>query len=358
MEAALQPHDCEHYTNTALSLLNDFSEIIDSDKCKQNQAVKKSLRDIFLKLHGLVNEQAGVIKTLQAAQHKQNLMIPSFANIVSEQSRQDIKFRLSPRTEKHEIMLKPKDKKTSSTDIKTLLRDKIDPSTLKVGIISTRQTRSGGLTVQVDTETSKQILVQAIDDCCDLKDKISAEEIKKLLPRQKVEDVPKDMTDDELIEVMYHRNDEIQSHYKDIQNFKENCVVKYRHAKKNKESDSVVIEVSPGLRKILLGKGYVNLQWTRSSVSDYIHVTKCFQCCGFHHLSRHCKDTQRCGRCAGPHKLADCHEDKVNSRCINCTKHNDKTRKKVYDTNHESVDPECPSYLWAKNQFISRIRFE
>ena len=69
----------------ARNLLHEFSEIVDADRSKLTITVKKSLKEVFYKLHGLINEQAGVIKTLQLAIAVEP-QVPSYADVVQRHS--------------------------------------------------------------------------------------------------------------------------------------------------------------------------------------------------------------------------------------------------------------------------------
>ena len=76
-------YDSERFRTEARELMLEFGAVVDSDKCKLSAATKKSLKEVFLKMHGLINEQVGFINCLQTTNKPQQ--IHSFADIVRQQ---------------------------------------------------------------------------------------------------------------------------------------------------------------------------------------------------------------------------------------------------------------------------------
>ena len=64
-------------------------------------------------------------------------------------------------------------------------------------------------------------------------------------------------------------------------------------------------------------------------------VTQCYQCQGFNHVAKDCKNQVKCLRCAGSHKSADCpnkNRDNLVVKCTNCK------------GDHASVSKDCPKF--------------
>ena len=64
-------------------------------------------------------------------------------------------------------------------------------------------------------------------------------------------------------------------------------------------------------------------------------VTQCYQCQGFNHVAKDCKNEVKCLRCAGSHKSTECpnkNQDNLVVRCSNCK------------GDHASVSKECPKF--------------
>lgn len=53
---------------------------------------------------------------------------------------------------------------------------------------------------------------------------------------------------------------------------------------------NVVIKVSPTLRKLLIGKGFLFVGWKKSAVLDPLHVLRCYKCCSFGHIEKECQN--------------------------------------------------------------------
>ena len=64
-------------------------------------------------------------------------------------------------------------------------------------------------------------------------------------------------------------------------------------------------------------------------------ITQCYQCQGFNHVAKDCKNKVKCMRCAGPHKSSECPEKNKNSfnpKCTNCK------------GDHVAASRECPKF--------------
>jgi len=54
-------------------------------------------------------------------------------------------------------------------------------------------------------------------------------------------------------------------------------------------------------------------------VSDHLHITQCFKCLGFGHISRVCRaERDICGHCGGAHESRSCPNKAGPRRCQNC----------------------------------------
>ena len=64
-------------------------------------------------------------------------------------------------------------------------------------------------------------------------------------------------------------------------------------------------------------------------------VTQCYQCQGFNHVAKDCKNQVKCLRCAGSHKSTECpnkNQDNLVVKCANCK------------GDHASVSKDCPKF--------------
>ena len=64
-------------------------------------------------------------------------------------------------------------------------------------------------------------------------------------------------------------------------------------------------------------------------------VTQCYKCQGFNHIAKHCKNAQKCVRCAGAHKSTECPDKDKNILKVKCSKCNGE---------HVASSKECPKF--------------
>ena len=287
---------------------------------------------------------------------------PSFASVVRHQQ-QEMKQenKTNPTTVppcKYNIVIRSKNSDDDAEQVKQLLKTHLKPDVLKIGVKNLKKTKSGQIVMELDSDESKNTAFQFINGNTTLSSKVTAEKPKKLNPRLKVHDVPRDLNNADLINVLYNQNNHITMMYSSPEDFGSDCVIirKIEHPKY--ETDTVIVEVSPELRNIFLSTGRVNLKWTRVKVTDFLQITRCYNCCGFRHVKKHCKDELRCGRCAGPHKYSDCTEKEKTPCCANCSKRNARVKTGKLQTDHEAYDPKCPSLSWMKLILSSNIQYE
>ncbi|KAL7294839.1 hypothetical protein TKK_0011767 [Trichogramma kaykai] len=74
----------------------------------------------------------------------------------------------------------------------------------------------------------------------------------------------------------------------------------------------------PTLRRQLLSRQRISIQWLVCRVEDHVSVTECFKCSGFGHIAAKCPKSACCSHCAGGH-LTEERESRENLKCINCT---------------------------------------
>ena len=82
----------------------------------------------------------------------------------------------------------------------------------------------------------------------------------------------------------------------------------------------------------------------RNKVFDSYRVYQCYNCQGFNHNARECRNTQVCAKCGGNHRLAEC--ESATEKCVNCEK------KGNSDTNHRTNGAKCPIY----KEEVSRVK--
>nr|CAI5866751.1 unnamed protein product [Callosobruchus analis] len=111
---------------------------------------------------------------------------------------------------------------------------------------------------------------------------------------------------------------------------------------KNSKNAHVVLEVSPQIRKNLLGRGFLYLGWKGCAVEEHLNIMQCNKCCLFGHLEKNCRSDKTVSlKCAGNHTMKSCSSDIL--KCINCTSDNSKFNTKL-NNDYSASDRACPLY--------------
>jgi len=133
----------------------------------------------------------------------------------------------------------------------------------------------------------------------------------KMDPRLRVRDIPPAIERDKFIESLIKQN-------LDGERLREPRLI-YWSPGTSRRGASAVIEVTPEVRNSLLSQERVYLGWTSCRVSDHLHITQCYKCLGFGHISRVCRaDKDTCGHCSGAHESRSCPNRAGTLRCHNC----------------------------------------
>ena len=169
---------------------------------------------------------------------------------------------------------------------------------------------------------------------------VDLRDIKALKPRIKIRNIPKD--EDNIVDQMVDRNDYLNEENKN--DLKVIFTINKGHKK------DVVVQCSPGMRKLLRDKGdKVKLDWEVSEVEDFFLPTICYKCQGYGHTQRKCNYNKVCRKCSSTeHETQDCQIDHTDFKCVQCV-------KAKRDANHEANDTKiCKSYQEAIKRVIQR----
>lgn len=99
----------------------------------------------------------------------------------------------------------------------------------------------------------------------------------------------------------------------------------------------------------------VNLGWKKCVVDDHVHITRCYKCCGFSHISTECKNKLACSKCGGQHKHSECRSK--NMKCVNCSEMNKQFNLKI-DCDHHAMSYKCETFQRKLVQLSKRIQYK
>lgn len=244
------------------------------------------------------------------------------------------------------VILKPTNKTQTANVTCTELKKEINPSALSVAINRIIPKDDGSVIIKCDSSDN----VKSLES--DLKSKLGANyEVvipKKVNPKIMVCDVDKDDTlnKDILAEDILKQNRLCRNN---------STVFKLVRLINTKSGVNLIIECDPTLFVLVKEKKYLYVGWRRCFVKESFHVSRCYNCSRYGHLSKNCTNPTACPKCAGPHGLKDCHSSE--RKCVNCLYSNDK-HKSQFNTNHYVFDKECNSYQRIINSIKGITHYE
>ena len=276
---------------------------------------------------------------------------PSFANIINR------KTKIIPQSDGYNLIIRPKRSGTNASTTRSALTRTADPTSLEKGITRVRPSPNGQLTVQLKSTTDVAALKNKLASDGQFSDSFEMFEPRKRNPRVILYGVDKNLTADEITQVLYVQNPELSALASDYMTFKQSVKPKLHIKTRSPDTFNVVFEVSPQIRSVLTRMGRVRLNWETVRVEDHIIVTRCFNCCCLGHRSKGknprdgsteiCGKPLACSQCSGPHKYSSCPvaHDITQARCPVCDTENRRNNDSKIDTKHNSFDNKCPMFV-------------
>lgn len=240
------------------------------------------------------------------------------------------------------IVIKPKVKQ-QSTKTRNEIKDKIDLKKIEVGGVQINNISEGGIVIKCNNKEDACKLLKEAQDNLGNNYVITRPDLKN--PVIKIKGIHEDLSKEEIIECIKKQNDLVLD---------ENSKIEVKFMKELKNGTMVTIEVDTKTFEILMQIGKLNIGWSRCIVTEDLNVWRCYNCSGYNHKARECKNKTRCGKCAGEHPTIEC---KIEiHRCINCITANEKFNLKL-DTNHQSFDKACTIYQRKLERYKLRTTY-
>lgn len=218
--------------------------------------------------------------------------------------------------------------------IREILKARINPAEIKVGINKFRILNNGNIIIGTNTTSEIETLEKEIASKCGGELEATVHKLRK--PRLIVYNIPDDISLKSLEDTLLTQNPDLGLTKGDI-------VAKFEFTTKNKNRN-LVIEVEARVRKILL-QAKIKLGWYICKAEDYVVAMRCFNCSRYNHRHNECKNEEACPKCAGAHRLKDCAAGPNSFKCVNCTIYNKYNPHKNICTNHSSLEKNCPSLI-------------
>ena len=263
---------------------------------------------------------------------KQNYRL--YSDIVA--GREEKKFTLTLRT---------KDNHTPEEIIR-VLKEKVNPAEIKVGITSLKALRDGRVIIEASSRNEINLLGDKIREECAETLAVNMQTLKK--PRMIILNTPTEITPENILEILTQQNPELATE-------EDNMVPKLSY-KTKRGTTNIVIEVNSEIRKRLL-HNRVKLGWTLCRVDDYLVAKRCFRCSRYNHTHKECKGDKVCPLCAGNHKLKECKAAISEHKCINCITYNKHHPHTQIETAHSLLDKMCPSLIAVLDKYKKNIDY-
>lgn len=217
--------------------------------------------------------------------------------------------------------------------------------------------------IHFDNEKERNLVVNELEKIPNISTKVQ----KKRNPLAIVLGIPKEMDPAEVKDLILDKNPDVKEILESNKDFKLEFRFKTsnRSNSNNNKRYNAVFECTTKIYRILTQLGKVNLVDERHRVEPFVSFIQCFRCCGFGHTSAKCteqasKPEESCSFCSGKHSFGTCQEKEKDPKpkpcCINCSKSN-KNFKTKYDLGHRATDWNCPSYISAKQRFLSNVEW-
>lgn len=154
------------------------------------------------------------------------------------------------------------------------------------------------------------------------------------------------MVDDEMLKCLEDQNPHL---------FKDCAQPKIVQKFKTKTANGMKLEVSGELFKKAMETRRVNIGWDTCIVHEAYDLSRCYKCCGFHHVAKNCKASLICSKCSQNHDIKDCTSE--TEKCINCVNVSNALKKDL-GTNHSALSLLCPVYKRKIEAECRRIDYD
>lgn len=104
------------------------------------------------------------------------------------------------------------------------------------------------------------------------------------------------------------------------------------------EKVNIILQLDKTSYYRIFQKGRIKIGWNICRAEEYFNIIRCFNCHGYGHFARDCKNQAICPKCRVTHDKNNCKSPTLN--CINCINANKKYNLKL-ETGHVIYDKNC-----------------
>lgn len=250
------------------------------------------------------------------------------------------------------ILIEPKNGDKDSESTSDIVKKTLNPAIDNLSVECLRKVKNGGVIVKCDNRDD----IKKIETTLATKTDLQGREIKKGRPRMMIQNIDADIQDEDILGMIYERNNYIRERFETGEDFKKTCTIRTTFRdKKHSENKSAIVEVEPKTRNVLL-EAKLKLGWQTINTRDYVSVLQCFRCYEIGHRAADCKKRAVCGFCAETgHEAKQC-KAKIKC-CALCKANNTTPGKPTHKTGHDSRAAECPTMRSVKLAIVNSIDY-
>ncbi|CAG9793098.1 unnamed protein product [Diatraea saccharalis] len=233
-----------------------------------------------------------------------------------------------PRT-MHSIILESENKNDTAEELIQKTKAILKPTLEEIKIDKIRKVKDQRVLIGC----AKEKEIEKIKDKLQKEQGIKIEKVKNKNPLVIIKDVPFQIKEEELLQLIQNQNKELfnKEEEKEVK-------VKFRRKAINQERCHAIIQVKPAVWRAMTGKGHLYIEMERLKVEDQSPLIQCTRCLGFGHGMKFCQESaSRCSHCGDPHLRANCPEREAGRapRCCNCA------HAGLEETEHNAFSKEC-----------------
>lgn len=304
---------------TLKKLMDELRKGKEDSQISSEPATKRSFADIIKDKESSLSPATRISKVRKMKDNKSG--VPNF----NQKSIQKI------------IVVKSKNGKESSNEIRNQLKTLLDPCNDPVKCINT--TKKDNVIIRCNNEEAVNIVTQKLS-ASDCAESLSIERPKERKLLVKLIGIEDEMNKEELLKRIRVQNDFVSSSDElSIINIKKGFNNNY----------TATVECGPDTYRKMLEKRKLFIYFSVVKVVECLNLNRCFKCQEYGHVAESCKNEPVCPKCAENHKIDNCGSSE--KCCINCVRLNKDGAGR--STEHFAWSNACPVML-KRLEFIKK----
>lgn len=242
------------------------------------------------------------------------------------------------------VFIKPNEKQDVKITKKEITKF-VNLKDLKLGIQKVFNLKDGGLKIQCGSKEDAEMLKkQALEK---MGNKYETKTESRKNPKIKIIGLEHNYTKEELVDCIKNQNSTVNVNSKIEVIIIKKMVTKYM----------AIMEVDQDVFRSVMKSGMLLIDFSVCSVFEHINVLRCFQCSGYHHTVKNCRNKDcvciKCGLTG--HSSQNCETESKDFCCPNCLEANKKYKLGLM-INHGPFDRQCE--VFKKKTEIERRKIE